>query len=333
MSDEAFATELLRVAVSQICVAEGFDACEGTAADALVDVLRKYVHTVGVTVHEHCEGAQRTQPNLDDLLFALPLMRPAVHLEDLSDLSNRIEQQGGLGAAVCDIPPFPVVIPQPLSSAGGAAAAAAAAAAAGAGSGEGGREGGSGRARSGGASSSSSGAEQPLPAHVPCFMPPLPPPHSYIATQVDAVRRESSRAKLRDTFLDQKRQVQRSLNGISSASSGVGGAAGGGGGGRAVAGGAAGEAADGAAAAKRARLEASLFGEGGNALRLAGPSAAGGGDGGAAECAAGASEWPPTGESGWAGQGVARAGSVQERYRELELNDKILAGKYNNDSD
>ena len=40
MSDEAFATELLRVAVSQICVAEGFDACEGTAADALVDVLR-----------------------------------------------------------------------------------------------------------------------------------------------------------------------------------------------------------------------------------------------------------------------------------------------------
>ena len=297
---EAFATELLRVAVSQICQDQGFDACEGSAADALVDVLRKYVHTVGVTVHEHCEGSQRTQPNLDDLLFTLPTLRPAMHLEELRDLSRHIDRaESGLGAAVCDVPAFPVVLPQPKLGSGGDDRGGAAS----------GASSSSAAADSAGMGLAGSTPAAALPQHVPSFMPPLPERHTYLATQVDAVHRESSRTKLRDTFLSQKRLVQRSLNDISSsASSSSSGTA------------------DSGGAVKRARLEEALFGEGGGggsggAIRLAAPGAAGGSD---SAVGGEGGVWPPTGASGWAGQGVARAGSVQDRYRELELNDKIL---------
>lgn len=56
------------------------------------------------------------------------------------------------------------------------------------------------------------GKREPLPEHVPSFLPPLPSHHTYGQTKRDAVTRETRDKNIRLELLTQTRQIQQSLN-------------------------------------------------------------------------------------------------------------------------
>ncbi|XP_028027747.1 transcription initiation factor TFIID subunit 3 [Bombyx mandarina] len=64
---EAYAREILRRNVAQICQTIGWNGINSTPLDILVHVLEKYIKTLGIQASRHAEQFNRTEPNLHDL--------------------------------------------------------------------------------------------------------------------------------------------------------------------------------------------------------------------------------------------------------------------------
>ncbi|CAG4987599.1 unnamed protein product [Colias eurytheme] len=64
---EAYAREILRRNVAQICQTIGWNGINSTPLDILVHVLEKYICALGTQANRHAEEFNRTEPNLHDL--------------------------------------------------------------------------------------------------------------------------------------------------------------------------------------------------------------------------------------------------------------------------
>lgn len=64
---EAYAREILRRNVAQICQTIGWNGINSTPLDILVHVLEKYIRTLGTQASSYAEQFNRTEPNLHDL--------------------------------------------------------------------------------------------------------------------------------------------------------------------------------------------------------------------------------------------------------------------------
>lgn len=64
---EAYAREILRRNVAQICQTIGWNGINSTPLDILVHVLEKYIRTLATQASRHAEQFNRTEPNLHDL--------------------------------------------------------------------------------------------------------------------------------------------------------------------------------------------------------------------------------------------------------------------------
>ncbi|XP_041982591.1 transcription initiation factor TFIID subunit 3 [Aricia agestis] len=64
---EAYAREILRRNVAQICQTIGWNGINSTPLDILVHVLEKYISTLGTQANRYAEQFNRTEPNLHDL--------------------------------------------------------------------------------------------------------------------------------------------------------------------------------------------------------------------------------------------------------------------------
>lgn len=64
---EAYAREILRRNVAQICQTIGWNGINSTPLDILVHVLEKYIRTLGTQANRYAEEFNRIEPNLHDL--------------------------------------------------------------------------------------------------------------------------------------------------------------------------------------------------------------------------------------------------------------------------
>ncbi|XP_028157800.1 transcription initiation factor TFIID subunit 3 [Ostrinia furnacalis] len=64
---EAFARDILRRNVAQICQTIGWNGINSTPLDILVHVLEKYIRSLGTQASRYAEQFNRTEPNLHDL--------------------------------------------------------------------------------------------------------------------------------------------------------------------------------------------------------------------------------------------------------------------------
>lgn len=64
---EAYAREILRRNVAQVCQTIGWNGINSTPLDILVHVLEKYICTLGTQANRYAEQFNRTEPNLNDL--------------------------------------------------------------------------------------------------------------------------------------------------------------------------------------------------------------------------------------------------------------------------
>lgn len=64
---EAYAREILRRNVAQICQTIGWNGINSTPLDILVHVLEKYIRSLGTQANRYAEQFNRTEPNLHDL--------------------------------------------------------------------------------------------------------------------------------------------------------------------------------------------------------------------------------------------------------------------------
>ncbi|GBG76818.1 hypothetical protein CBR_g23033 [Chara braunii] len=67
---DAFARGIAKVAIAQICQTHGFTGIQRSAADALVDMLVRYLREIGIGSKSYAELAGRIECNLNDVLLA-----------------------------------------------------------------------------------------------------------------------------------------------------------------------------------------------------------------------------------------------------------------------
>mmetsp|Transcript_36386 Transcript_36386/g.90773 ORF Transcript_36386/g.90773 Transcript_36386/m.90773 type:complete len:256 (+) Transcript_36386:118-885(+) len=96
------ARELLRVAVAQICQGAGFARAQEAACELLVDVLLKYIETVGLVARDSAESAGRTEMNFVDVHAALAELETTV--SSLTEFARDAEDTPCARA----VPTFPV---------------------------------------------------------------------------------------------------------------------------------------------------------------------------------------------------------------------------------
>lgn len=80
---EAYAREILRRNVAQICQTIGWNGINSTPLDILVHVLEKYIRTLSTEANRHAEQFNRTEPNLHDL--GLVFRDLHIHLPELTE--------------------------------------------------------------------------------------------------------------------------------------------------------------------------------------------------------------------------------------------------------
>lgn len=80
---EAYAREILRRNVAQICQTIGWNGINSTPLDILVHVLEKYIRTLSTQANRHAEQFNRTEPNLNDL--ALVFRDLHINLPELAE--------------------------------------------------------------------------------------------------------------------------------------------------------------------------------------------------------------------------------------------------------
>ncbi|KAJ0172341.1 hypothetical protein K1T71_012314 [Dendrolimus kikuchii] len=80
---EAYAREILRRNVAQICQTIGWNAINSTPLDILVHVLEKYIRTLCTQANRYAEELNRNEPNLHDL--GLVFRDLHIHLPELTE--------------------------------------------------------------------------------------------------------------------------------------------------------------------------------------------------------------------------------------------------------
>lgn len=83
---EAYAREILRRNVAQICQTIGWNGINSTPLDILVHVLEKYICTLGTQANRYAEQFNRTEPNLHDL--GLVFRDLHIQLPELADYTR-----------------------------------------------------------------------------------------------------------------------------------------------------------------------------------------------------------------------------------------------------
>ena len=186
-----YATALARISVAQIVRGaydelhggQGFTLIQRSACDSLVDVISRYVRTVGSVSAQAAQHASRSEANLNDVLLGLNAAGGA-SLEDLLDFAKSAPDL----QFPRDVARFPCAAAQEV----------------GRGSANGGVK---------DASRKPARAAEPRPQYVPDFLPPFPDPCTYRRTAthnkraMDPLQARKQRAKL-------KRQAQESLLGL-----------------------------------------------------------------------------------------------------------------------
>ena len=188
---ESYAAALARISVAQIVRGaydelhggQGFTLIQSSACDSLVDVISRYVRTVGSVSAQAAQHASRSEANMNDVLLGLNAAGGA-SLEDLLDFAKSAPDL----QFPRDVARFPCAA---------------------------GQEEGRGSANSSvkDASRKPARAAEPRPQYVPDFLPPFPDPCTYRRTAthnkraMDPLQARKQRAKL-------KRQAQESLLGL-----------------------------------------------------------------------------------------------------------------------
>lgn len=103
---EAYAREILRRNVAQICQTIGWNGINSTPLDILMHVVEKYIRTLGTQANRYAEQFNRTEPNLHDL--GLVFRDLNVQLPELAEYTRSVPPVP---------PPFPVDrFPKPKES-------------------------------------------------------------------------------------------------------------------------------------------------------------------------------------------------------------------------
>ena len=153
---EAYARAVARVSVAQIARAAhdelhgggGFSQIERSACESLVDVIARYVRTVGVVSTQAAQHASRSEVNLNDLLRGLGTMGGGASLTELLEFARAAPDL----QFPRDVARFPAV-PKAAAAETGAKEPA-----------------------------TKKRAAEPRPPHVPDFFPPFPDPCTYRRT-------------------------------------------------------------------------------------------------------------------------------------------------------
>lgn len=85
---EAYAREILRRNVAQICQTIGWNGINSTPLDILVHVLEKYMCTLGTQANRYADQFNRTEPNLHDL--GLVFRDLHIQLPELSEYTHSV---------------------------------------------------------------------------------------------------------------------------------------------------------------------------------------------------------------------------------------------------
>ncbi|KAG8468816.1 hypothetical protein KFE25_007334 [Diacronema lutheri] len=144
--------ELLRVALAQICQGVGFVRAQGAACELLVDVVLKYVDTIGLVARDAAELAGRTEANFVDVHTALSELDASV--SGLTDFAREADEVPCARA----VPTFPVKRKRILITPDDERTDA------------------------------DQAALDPAAAHVPSWFPPFPDKATYVRTPVYATR-------------------------------------------------------------------------------------------------------------------------------------------------
>lgn len=83
---EAYAREILRRNVAQICQTIGWNGINSTPLDILVHVMEKYIRSLGTQANRYAEQFNRTEPNLHDL--GLVFRDVHINLPELTDYTR-----------------------------------------------------------------------------------------------------------------------------------------------------------------------------------------------------------------------------------------------------
>lgn len=166
----AFAHDVSRLVVASLCRELGFVAVEERALEMLTDVMEKYLEEIAHASHRYAEIASRTESNFNDVRAALADLD-----ESVTALMRFSEKMPAVRLPV-KVPSFPL------------------------------------------RSLSSAMAErdvrledpQPLPEHIPPFLPPFPDSHTFRVTDTVKAQQRSETA-VRRKRSKRKRQVEEAV--------------------------------------------------------------------------------------------------------------------------
>ncbi|ETM03651.1 hypothetical protein, variant 2 [Phytophthora nicotianae] len=176
-SGDLFARNLSVMSVAHIARGVGFDAVQKSAADALTEILAKYIQRIGASAKEIAELAGRAQPKATDVVQAFQDLEPApVEIKDLIKTLETAKRPFPR-----DVPAFPA---RKRDISGNTIEQA------------------------------KIGRREGLPPHVPSFLPPLPNRHTYSSESRLVVEREQDTKRQRLELLSEKAQVRQSLHGL-----------------------------------------------------------------------------------------------------------------------
>lgn len=176
---EAYANDACRTVAAQVSEAVGFQAMTQSTADTLADVLARYIEEVGYQAHSLTEASNRTHDNALDVRQSL--MQCGTSLNELYRFMGRNE----LRYAKAEVA-FPVQRPPAKSSL-----------------------------------ASRFGAEQGEKrlAHMPDFLPALPPQHSYMSSVKQSGPRGDAKW-IKKQKHKERQQIEQSLHNMAASSSG-----------------------------------------------------------------------------------------------------------------
>ncbi|KUF85517.1 Transcription initiation factor TFIID subunit 3 [Phytophthora nicotianae] len=176
-SGDLFVRNLSVMSVAHIARGVGFDAVQKSAADALTEILAKYIQRIGASAKEIAELAGRAQPKATDVVQAFQDLEPApVEIKDLIKTLETAKRPFPR-----DVPAFPA---RKRDISGNTIEQA------------------------------KIGRREGLPPHVPSFLPPLPNRHTYSSESRLVVEREQDTKRQRLELLSEKAQVRQSLHGL-----------------------------------------------------------------------------------------------------------------------
>ncbi|CCI44649.1 unnamed protein product [Albugo candida] len=177
LTEDSYSRSIALVTLAHEAQNAGFESIQQSAADALVEILEKYVQRIGRVAKDNAELAGRAQARATDVMQALHDMIP-IPLE-INDLVKALE--------TCKRP-FPREIPDfPIQKTDTNEVVL---------------------------DQSHIGHCDPLPSNAPSFAPPLPSRQTYSTHKRPVVDRKQDSKRTRLTLLEQKNRVQQSLHGL-----------------------------------------------------------------------------------------------------------------------